>query len=50
MQKVLYQVYYCYKAFSPNNELIPFLWMAFKNEIGNPFANMKAKETIYSFV
>lgn len=44
------EVCYCYEAFSPNNELIPFLWMAFKNEIGSPFANMKAEETIYSFV
>jgi len=24
--------------------------MAFKNEIGSPFTNMRAKETIYSFV
>lgn len=47
MQKALYKVCHCYEAFPPKNEIIQFLWVAFKNEIGSASATRKAKETLY---
>lgn len=47
MQKAHYKVCHCYEAFPPKNELIQFLWAAFKNEIGGASATGKAEEAIY---